>query len=284
MEAYGICALHQLDKHPTQKKYTMHSHEAHEILLLLSDSCAFQVGDWLYHMEKGDAVIIPGGVQHRLIWESDEESDSPVEFYYIQFESEILPCEASLNADLEYLCREAHNDGRFVWRLDSSALDLVKSCLQRMVQIHDTNVLEIYLSYLRPVLREIHLCAGVVAGSKGNVRRQFRNGALLFDEVSLYIHEHYADIKDLSFVPDVFHYSVVYVNSLFKRYVELSLWQYVITVRLDRVHDRLMEGAPVEKAARDCGFDDYSNFYRMFRKRYGITPTEYKKQRDNKNT
>ena len=273
METLGICAHQTVDQRPTLNKYPMHSHAGFEILLLLSSSCSFQVGDWTFHMEKGDVVIIPENMPHRLLWEDDGKETKTLEFYYTQFESQFLPQESifdSYKMDLS-------SNSIFVWKLDNASLDFVIACFQRLIQINETNVLETFLTYLRPVLREIKLCENTVLGKKNHVRKQLRNGAMLFDQVSLYIHEHYADIRDLSFVTDVFHYSVVYVNSLFKRYVKVSLWQYVINVRLARAHDRLMEGTPVEKAARDCGFDDYSNFYRMFRKQYGMPPSACKK-------
>lgn len=284
MEAYGVGAHHTIDLHPTQQKYPMHSHETHEILLLLSDFCSFQVSDWTYQMERGDIIMIPGGMSHRLLWEKDEHCDDPLEFYYAQFDSNILPQEVVITTYINKLCHNSDIEGGFVWRLDASSLAYVEANLLRLSSINDTPVLELYLTYLRPILREVNLCTDAVQGKSGGTRKRSRNGEILFDRVSLYIHEHYADIQNNSFVPEVFHYSAVYVNSLFKRYVSISLWQYVIDVRLERVHDRLLEGVPVEKAAHDCGFDDYSNFYRMFRKKYGISPTKCKKSKNNKDT
>jgi AraC family transcriptional regulator len=78
----------------------------------------------------------------------------------------------------------------------------------------------------------------------------------------------------LSFVVEVFHYSTVHVNSLFKNRLGVSLWRYILHIRLDRACDMLISGTHAGDVALSCGFKDYSTFYRMFKKCYGITPTE----------
>ena len=57
----------------------------------------------------------------------------------------------------------------------------------------------------------------------------------------------------------------------------VSVWQYVLHKRIDRACDLILDGMRVEKAALCCGFEDYSTFYRIFRKNYGITPSVCRK-------
>jgi AraC family transcriptional regulator len=40
----------------------------------------------------------------------------------------------------------------------------------------------------------------------------------------------------------------------------------------------LVGGARADEVALSCGFKDYSTFYRMFKKCYGITPTECRRK------
>ena len=96
----------------------------------------------------------------------------------------------------------------------------------------------------------------------------------LVDEIAEYIAAHYAVIEDLSFVREQFHYSAVHVNTLFRQQLGVSLWRYVLHIRLDRACDMLVNGIHASEAALSCGFKDYSTFYRLFKKSYGITPTE----------
>ena len=123
-------------------------------------------------------------------------------------------------------------------------------------------------------MREILLYGIPVNGKQGELAKKGSRKTALTDQIVDYVSLHYADIQDLSFVVDVFHYSTVHVNSLFKNRLGVSLWRYVLHIRLDRACDMLVNGIHASEVALSCGFKDYSTFYRLFKKSYGITPTE----------
>ena len=55
-------------------------------------------------------------------------------------------------------------------------------------------------------------------------------------------------------------------------------WDYVILRKLLRFNDLLSQGRSVKESALLAGFNNYSNFYRLYKKHMGIAPTEYKQQ------
>ncbi|GAB2177404.1 helix-turn-helix transcriptional regulator [Dongia sp. agr-C8] len=59
--------------------------------------------------------------------------------------------------------------------------------------------------------------------------------------------------------------------------------EYVTERRLEAAHEALSDpdssGRSVSSVAFDCGFSDVSHFNRMFRRRYGCTPTEVRSRR-----
>ena len=116
-----------------------------------------------------------------------------------------------------------------------------------------------------------------MSGEIHRVQRTNSHGDLLFEQVCAYISAHFDTIKDLGFISDRFHYSTVYVNGLFRQRLGVSVWQYVLHKRIDRACDLILDGMRVEKAALCCGFEDYSTFYRIFRKNYGIPPSVCRK-------
>lgn len=69
-----------------------------------------------------------------------------------------------------------------------------------------------------------------------------------------------------------------YFIPFFKRYFSVSPMEYVNVVRLERA-TQLLIGEPnlsIEQVAYQVGFNDYRYFGRTFKKRYGLTPSEYK--------
>jgi AraC-like DNA-binding protein len=58
----------------------------------------------------------------------------------------------------------------------------------------------------------------------------------------------------------------------FKRTMGMTVYQYVTTRRVCRARQMLLTGVKPGKAAKLCGFSDYSAFYRAFMKEYGRSP------------
>jgi AraC-like DNA-binding protein len=47
--------------------------------------------------------------------------------------------------------------------------------------------------------------------------------------------------------------------------------------RLDRVRERLVEGAPLAHTAYACGFSDQAHLTRQFKSAYGLTPRAWQR-------
>ena len=59
---------------------------------------------------------------------------------------------------------------------------------------------------------------------------------------------------------------------LFEEKMKISPKQYVLQKKLAFAHKLIREGVPPTAAAFRVGYENYSNFYRLYRKRYGISP------------
>ena len=67
-----------------------------------------------------------------------------------------------------------------------------------------------------------------------------------------------------------------YLSRLFKKKTGQSIQDYLIQTRLDAALQHLEDGYSVTEAAILCGYEDVSNFSKMFKKRYGISPAGMK--------
>ncbi len=67
-----------------------------------------------------------------------------------------------------------------------------------------------------------------------------------------------------------------YLSHLFKEYVGTSIWNYVIFRRISHFNNLVRTGVCIEDASHKAGFNNYSNFFRLYKKHTGITPSEYK--------
>ncbi len=81
------------------------------------------------------------------------------------------------------------------------------------------------------------------------------------------------------FIAKEFQISEVYLRKLFINYCNTSPRQYIIDIRLSRAKQFLETGhVKIGSVATECGFTNQYHFCRLFKKKVGITPTEYIKE------
>lgn len=95
-------------------------------------------------------------------------------------------------------------------------------------------------------------------------------------EVLRYLDEAYLEIASLDAVAARFFLSKYHLCRAFKESTGMSLWDYVIWRRLLHFNERTRRGESIEDACRAAGFLNYSNFYRLYRKHFGITPRQFR--------
>lgn len=93
-----------------------------------------------------------------------------------------------------------------------------------------------------------------------------------------YLQEHYSEDLTLDSVADQFYMSRTYVSRLLKRYVNQSFLKILIDIRMDAARRMIMEdNYKMYEIAEQVGYNDFSYFIQAFKKKYGVTPNEYRK-------
>lgn len=74
-----------------------------------------------------------------------------------------------------------------------------------------------------------------------------------------------------------FHYSPSYLTSVYRRAFGISVVEQIAEYRIDRARELLSSTAsPVADIAREVGYDDPKYFMRVFKRRTGLTPRQYR--------
>lgn len=98
------------------------------------------------------------------------------------------------------------------------------------------------------------------------------------NQIMDYINRHYTEDITLEGLAKRFHFSKYYISHLFKDHVGISPYDYLIMRRL-YICNNLMRGKhTVRQACFMVGFNNYSNFYRLYKKHFSITPQQFKEQ------
>ena len=92
-----------------------------------------------------------------------------------------------------------------------------------------------------------------------------------------YINQNAAQALSLDHLEEVFGLSKYALLHEFKDYTGMSIYQYILTRRIILAQQLLRQGVKPRQACEQCGFSDYTSFYRAFRARTGKSPAQYGK-------
>lgn len=102
----------------------------------------------------------------------------------------------------------------------------------------------------------------------------------LIESVKLYLHKNYAShTLTLSSVAEQYHINACYLSSVFHRKTGRRFWNYVVAIRLDQA-EKLLQNSQlsIQSIAQKTGFNSNKTFYKSFKQRHGMTPTNWRKK------
>ena len=98
-------------------------------------------------------------------------------------------------------------------------------------------------------------------------------------QAKLFIDGNYAERIDAGDIADEACYSKFHFIRTFKSIYGKTPHQYLTAVRVEKAKKLLEEGVSVTEACFAVGFDSLGSFTGLFKRRAGVTPSEYQRQR-----
>lgn len=98
---------------------------------------------------------------------------------------------------------------------------------------------------------------------------------LMLDEVFLYIHAHITEEITLQQLEQTFYVDRCHIAREFKKQTGQTVHAYIVKTKLALCCRYIEQGLPITQVYQMAGFGGYSNFFRAFKKEYGMTPKTY---------
>ena len=95
------------------------------------------------------------------------------------------------------------------------------------------------------------------------------------NEIISYINQHLCENVTTSMLAEQFFLSPSYLCKLFRNATGTTLHKYVVAKRVTLAKALLADGMSVSATCSACGFNDYSNFIKIFTKSVGVSPKKY---------
>lgn len=109
--------------------------------------------------------------------------------------------------------------------------------------------------------------------------RKKSKARLKIDEVASYVENHYGDPISLETIAHQFYVSKEHLSRAFKSATGENLSEFILRIRMEKAKELLAKSEiSIKHAARLTGFPEVPHFHRVFKKRCGLTPGEYKQR------
>lgn len=254
------------NRDPYFRTMEFHAHDFLELYYFLDGSVTYYIEDQVYDLCPGDLLIIPAGKMHRPVIANEHAA---YERMVLWITPQYLQSIDSSAGDLQKNLQKVGEHGYCVpFRGDETVF--VTALLKKLLYMQNNDT-------------DPKFCAGAVElylwtifRSYGVIDTTHRNETQVIPQVIRYITEHFSEPLTLEDIAAEFFVSKSYLNRHFKAYTNSTVYAYIMALRLTHARRMLREGIPAVEAGRECGFSDYSTFYKAFKTQTGLSPQQFK--------
>ena len=104
---------------------------------------------------------------------------------------------------------------------------------------------------------------------------------IIITNIKNYIDEFFASDLSVSDIARVFNYHEKYLGKIFKKHINKSIHEYINNKRLNEAQKLLRNNSlPIVEIASQVGFNNVTYFNRLFKKKFNLSPTDYRNQQN----
>ncbi|MDR1701072.1 MAG: AraC family transcriptional regulator, partial [Lachnoclostridium sp.] len=262
-------AEHKINSNYSKVSY--HSHDFFEIYVYLSGNIQFWIKDTLFNFKKGDVLIIPPYYMHSMIPFGNDETYDRI---YIHATQRVLSSLQINHHSLSKPLEDAINTGRLLYAIsdirDFEEVIRVVDYMQTQKSINNPNKELIRQSCIMYIVSIISKYFQHEAEGENKQETD-----ILFAKTTAYINKNYTKNISISDLCKEMLTNRQKLYTLFKKYTNLTMHEYIVSLRITRSMQLIADGNKPSKIYKQCGFDDYSTFYRAFKKVSNQTPNEF---------
>ena len=252
------------------KEVTLHHHDFYEVYFFLSGNVQYNIESRSYLLTPGDVLLISPMELHQPMFGSEHrEYERIVLWIDKQFlEGLCLPGETFTT------CFDTNSPNHSnLLRPEGVSRQFLMFLLEQLIS--ESNTKEPYqeicaMSYLAQVL----ILLNRLTLQQRKEEPTATQDSTVYNVLG-YINEHYKENLTLDTLANRFFVSKYHLSREFQRLVGTSVHRYIVQKRLVMAKQMLSTGKPSAEVYQNCGFGDYSNFYRAFKSEYQISPKEY---------
>lgn len=246
----------------------IHTHDHIELHFVLSGSGKYTIRDTKYNVAAGDLLLLNPGEMHAHIC----SAENPLFLFSVGFED---------------ICLKGRNENEFyfpneqpVFHTSSDLKEKLTDLCYNMLNEESAPLPGRYFmmrSYLTQML--ILIIRNNAGTASSVIKCDFTSSqkSYVVKTILEYMQKHYQQKVSLDQIAGNMYISSVYISKVFKEETGNSPINHLIQIRLEKATE-LMSAEPsltIKEIAKSVGYDDAYYFSRLFKKYYGVSPSQF---------
>ena len=238
-----------------EKVWPFHLHDRIEIYILLEGDVSFLVESSLYKLSAGDAIVTKPNEMHNCILNTSSVHRHLC--FWFDASSDFI--------FKDFLSHDLGKNNLIVPNLEAK-----ERLLNVYKELREASDRDDRLEQFRMTLEMLSIFKRFI-----NVTAESQPFPNLLNDILNDIDENFKTIRTLDYFKERYFISSSTLNRLFKTHLNTTPKTYIESKRLAHSQILLKSGRTVLDACMESGFPDYSNYIRLFKQRFGITPKQY---------
>lgn len=250
---------HTLSEQPDPDDFSFrsHSHNMVEIYYFLRGQARFVIEGSVYELSPGAVAVMACGQTHNLLL-----SDSaPYERITLLLDPAILPPEYNR-------LDEGIRIGNRLFSLTASE----QIWFQESIRLIQAASLERRQALIQSFAAAVFILLVSKLDTLGRQTADIETPVV--KAVIEYINRHLAEPLSLDIIAQALYSNKVSLNRKFHEIMGCSIWEYILRRRTFAARQRLHFSGSISAAFEHSGFNDYSTFFRAYKKYIGLSPSE----------
>lgn len=244
---------------PDDKYFSMHTHDICEMIYMNSGDASAIIDGKVYKIPENSLVIFRTNVPHRI---RIDGSDTPYERHNLLFDESRLARGVLKKIPKDYIMADCSGKSRIKELFKK--IDLYNNSFKyEDLRVLIPNIIEeiLYNIYLEPM---------------GNIENNDEFHPVVSAAVE-YINKHYTENISVDDICLEAHITKSHLHHLFAEYLNISPKKYINLKRLTKAQKLIKAGEKPSEIYADCGFSEYSTFFRSYTNHFGYTPSQKEK-------
>lgn len=229
-------------------------HIYHELVLFLEGDGEFISEDLHMQLKPETLIVIPKETYHQLVIHGDQENYHRCVLQFDSSEETALTEKKSLRSTLAI---EADQE---ILYLFGKMMDAAKADAPNAKQISKAALV---------------LLLDMISQKKETPKEGLPQNEIVRLAVE-YINQNLSQNLTVHQLAQVCNTSASSLSHIFKKEMYCSVHKFIIKKRLICAHHRITAGDAPTVVAVECGFQDYSGFYKQYKKAFGLPPSQKK--------